>query len=708
MRLEDYLDGVRGTDPGVPVGARAQGFGTMPMILRPFPLTPALIEHVRSAFAPLFSARDRAATDAQMWALDQGWASSRESSQWVSMKTCSRVVEVGQPPRTESWYSATVQANGCRNWEPGHGTNVQPVCNWGYWRLFNCTLEAASKYQFQVARYIWAQDRMRLLLASKPQPGVTSAEDAAAWVWKGSQLISALLWATNIRFNNPDSNRVANYGAPWSPPAIPADTYDGPTTAYDRLPFGEGGFPGVRVLNTLPLSDLDRPPPTPTRQNDFSPGTGPQSWVATTPVSDDRAQFAIATPSGPAPYTRPTPIGMSDEQVADLRRMAFANYSSGDADAIRWASNKAMTDWWFRATWNWDTYWRPVADVHTRTSRWVSEEWKGPGGGHRELGWSARPVTLVAASARWGVEKMGQLLEHYSDPTLDYNKWLADAMSAYARETGNVGASQAAQDFRTSSEALNSQIQSATMAISNQSTAAWTSAPTQATLAIVSIVLNFIPIYGQLIAGLLQGLNAFLSWLFTSGVGAIGNTPCSALPFIRIIAPRDGAPPCDLTADTVIASALGVSSRATWPVSVGGQWVGFAVDGQSFRVDFESTDTTADLVARRINARAALVGLPRPGPTGTNTPVATINTEGQVHVQGADASQPARVTGGNAAALGFPNVTAAPPPPAHAPPPPPPHAPPPLVALHPPAAGGSGAPLAIGAGVLIALRLLLG
>jgi hypothetical protein len=107
----------------------------------------------------------------------------------------------------------------------------------------------------------------------------------------------------------------------------------------------------------------------------------------------------------------------------------------------------------------------------------------------------------------------------------------------------------------------------------------------------------------------------------------------------------------------IVGSLLGINSNARWPVSIGGQTRTFVVDGKTFTVTFAAGDTTADAVARRINAAAALV----PGLTGT---VASVLSTGQVHVEGRDPGEgPVRAIGGTAIALGFPGPTTAPPPP---------------------------------------------
>jgi hypothetical protein len=705
-RLEDYLDGVG--DAGIPTGARrfvgtrgrSRPLGFTPLLTPLQIRVPAITDAFRARFAatilPIYSSADKAALDAQMWALDSRWLGS---ASFKSMRAC---------VYTKYTYDATRYVKpyvdgDCRN---ALGAQVSSTCDWGFWAIDKCDLDTASTQVFQFSRYLWAQARMRELLASRPQPGVTSPKDASDWTWKAAQLISALWWSTNVRFDNPNAQAV-DYKADLLRAGLlmPAPTdatlgvpYDGP--ALTKAPYYVSYPLSPRALNALGYQRI-----VPTRQNDFSPGAGPLPWASASAPGPAHPMFAVATPSGPGnAYTSNLPLGMTEEQGRDLRALAFQIYSdSGDSDALRWASTKAFNEWWFRATWSWDTKWRVLGDFYTRTSRMTSDP-GNPSGGGRVYGWSAQPSTVVLGGAALIVDDLARQLEHYSDAARNYIMWMQQAAQTYSVDTAGVGpSSPAAIDFLRARSDLNAGIATAAQQYgalsatpgggSTDPRAVITGIAVGLAQTIISLVGSSVPIIGMLYTVMTQLIQQTL----LPGGSAVGNTPCPAFPFIRVMAPSSGG--CDLSQDEITSSILGIKSSARWPVAVGGQTRSFVVDGVPFLVTFTATDTTADAVARRINASAALV-LPV-----AHALVASVRSDGQVHVEGADPGQgPARATGGTACVLGFPGPCTAPASMT------PPATPLPLVAHSDtpsaPSSGGGG--IAIGAGVLLALRLLLG
>ncbi len=671
--LADYLDAVD--------GRRGRELATIPT---PAVFAPLRFTQITSALLPIFTAQtpaERATIDAQMWVLDSRWLGS---AQFSSMKTCARVVEVGQPPRVQSWYDPS--ATPCRNWS---GALVQPTCDWGFWRIDRCDLETAGTLAFQYSRYLWAQSRMRDLLVNKPRQGVTSAQDAADWLWLASQYISVLLWATNCRFDNPNmGSSLGNYegafggaGLFYTPPAL---AYDGPATGREIISLVYGGSP-VRILNRINNTRL-----APTRQSDFAAGAGPLAFMDRNAAPIVHPRYAFATSGGPSPYSSQVPIGVTNEQAEDIRRAAYAiATASGDSDAARWASTKAFNDFWFRATWSWDVKWRPLADVYTQTVRQVADP--GSPTGHAEYGWSSSTKTIMLGGASVLVDQMAAMLTHYSAPTLLYTKWMQQAVLTFANDTSGFGpTSPAAMNFIN---ARNSLLQNIGSAVSQEQSLVVNSAGAgYANLAIslVTTILSLIGGIGTILSTVLQGLFTLANQLLAAGIAATGNTPCTAFPFIRVMSPSSGD--CNLTTEQITASILGIDSNARWPVSVAGQSNSFAVDGRSFTVTYQATDTTPDLVARRINGAAALVGL---------GPVASVRN-GQVHVEGGDPGAGAARSSGNAQALNFPGTTTTTYTPVV-----PPLRPAPITTT--PGGGGSGGGtglLLLGAGALLARFLL--
>jgi hypothetical protein len=287
----------------------------------------------------VFSTQD--GVDAEMWTLDLKWLGR---AQFRSMRSCVRTTNTTSSDVTVSPYVL----GECRN---AWGAPVGSTCDWGFWSIDKCDLETASTNVFQFSRYLWAQSRMRELLTRVPVQGITSPQEASDWCWLAWQYVSALLWSTNVRFDNPNSQALyydrdlANAGLLLTDLEVPA--YDGPPTPAGGLSLAlyGGTIPGevasprhgrttaavyqprtgpatvsaralVNELNYIGYHRI-----APTRQSDFSPGTGVLPFM-----TDDAA----------------LPMGMTLEQLRDVRSRAYAIFSaSGDSDALRWSSTKA-------------------------------------------------------------------------------------------------------------------------------------------------------------------------------------------------------------------------------------------------------------------------------------------------------------------------------------------------------------------------------
>lgn len=638
--LAEYLDVYR-PDP-------RSGLGTGVVPLLPGSLPRITVPLTVSAPAPTQSPAQKSAIDAAMWTLDQQWSGS---GTWTSMKSCVRVKDFNGGFVSTPW--AQLGSDGCRNWA---GSVANPTCLWGFWRIDRCDLPTATELVFQFARYLWAQGRMRELLATKPGDA-TGWSDAAFWAWKAAELISVLQWSTNVRFDNPNAmSGAGDYAADlkragllWSPPAGAnlGFAYDGP--ALSKAPYFVPYTLTPRALNVVGETRV-----IPLQEQDFAPGDGPLAFMDRSAPPQTHPMFAIATPSGPAPYYSNVPIGISNEQADDIRNRTLELYlaSHSSPDSLRWASTRAFNEFWFRATWTWPTWWVPVTDVYTRVVRHVSD---GTPAGHTEYGWSAQPQTMVLGGARLAVELLAQQLSFYSDksaPTANYLAWMQTALSTYNVDTAGIGSDNpAAIDFNRAKSALLSSVNAAATqagSIARSGTAAggdaaaYTAVTASLVQAVWSLAAQSVPLLGTIYSA----LNQAVQWFAAAAGGAVGNIPCPAFPFIRVMAPSSGG--CAVATSDIVSSLLGISTSATWPIAIGGLTRSFVVDAVPFNVTFQAGDSTPDAVARRINAAAALVGL---------GPVASV-ANGQVHVQGSDpAAGPAVATGGTAASLRFPGPT---------------------------------------------------
>lgn len=771
-RLEDYLDGVRGGDPGTPTGAR--GFGarcppcpacepqryyvqrtgeqTAPMrdsmqvhaqqhyeraapiaparprfvaqpayaraalglplpgvgpVLRPVAqvpggknLTPAALARVADIVAaqilPIYTPSDRTQVDAAMWTLDQRWL---PSATFANMSICSRRTDISVPRTTQTWDDPYVVANGCRDLT---GKPIAFTCTWGFWRLPTCDEATATTQAFQFSRYLWAQARMRELLENRPVPGVTSAATASAWTWLAAQYISVLLWATNIRWDNPQPTHALQYGADLqchpdsaavggcgepllktgvgrpargapvsrSPGSVVVASYQQlRSSEYGRITTSFGkpidfdgadlGTPQVLTVNwplqVRSFNVVGTDTFVPQTQEDFSPSFSPE-WRAA--IWDARGN----------PVSAGAPI--------------FNNTT-----AIKATPNpdRAMLDSWFVVTWPQGKDWFAGSAAPQGLFRVT------------DLVNTLR-YRLVVSTAKRIVDDMAAMLEHYSRPELDYISWMHQAVQTFGVESATAAAQTdpASVNFARARSDLISGMGAIGIAARRASDAAAHSPGTDTintvvTIAasVVSLVLSLIGPIGTLINAVLQYGSLYVGQLVDI-LNDPGGGPCPAFPFIRVLSPPDGV--CTITESDVEASLLGIDSSARWPVSIGGQTRTFVVDGRTFTATFSASDTTPELVARRISAAAVEAGFP-----GL---VASVRA-GQVHVQGLDpAAGPARATGGNAAALGFPGPVSQP------------AAPPPPLVSHPhqpPAASsGGGGLLPLAAGALLALKLLLG
>jgi len=640
-----------GFDPIGPIGPVARDLTLPSVTTAPQTAIDRLTNAVANQLAPLFAATltpaQQRAIDMSMWTLDTRW---RLDAQWADMRMCIRKVNASMDASgwaSSPWpgYDATTGQPGCRNL---FGNDIPSACNWGFWRLNKCDIETATTYAFQFPRFLWAQKRMRDLLFRIPVMGVTPPQVAADWCWLAAQLISALQWSTNIRYD------LFAGGMP---------TSDDPNAA--RLAVAHGLRPSGHYAPLEPLG----------RAGGFTGGIDARSSVLSpNALRTSLTGGARAPDASMPPYDDVTPLA---DDVATMWTWWTLNFRSwnivGQNQAIPYAQNDFSPSF----LWKWSlaanltdtnglvfdlpfTYTENATLMATMNalagdtakgqqafSKFFLNTW-GRRWHYAGQAYSAGVVRNVVVRGADGiVSDYVKLLNFYSQPSYDYASLLNDAMQVYNVLTPVSGSDPASIDFQGAKASL--MIQTNQAAAQSAATAADPSGSggyAQMGFGLLSSLLSMIGgvagIVGYLLQALMQGAQFLISMLSTSGEA----TFCPTFPFIRVLSPPTGT--CNITTTAIVSSFLGIDTHATWPVNIGGQTRAFVVDAVPFTVLFDASDTTADLVARRINAGAALAGLAYL--------VASVRS-GQVHVEGHDGITPVQATGGTAAALGFPGPT---------------------------------------------------
>lgn len=598
MPLEDYLDAY----PRLPQGR----LGTLPvggLLARSAPSSsPALAHFVAvstGATAPAGSLA-RAIADSAMWTLDADWTSR---AAWFDARVCATMRLVGDSEPTVTPWAELPTLRGrpvCRN---ALGADVPPTCRWGFWKLPDCSLTVATKYQFQFQRYLWAQQRMRELLAAVPVQGTTDSTVAAAWCWEASSLISVLLWATNCRFSNPNPAGSEDYGQRLVEAGALMRAAEVPSGAIPILL-------ATHVWNAPP-SDLPFTPPQ--SKDDFAP-----SFSMSPPATQYGPRFYV-----PSSYAEVATLGGNPYGDPNVNP-TLAN--AADANALRARGDKALLGYWFALTWG--ARGATVTDARHQVRPLAYRVTSGPSGG--VTSGPAAPINPTYTSAKFIVDDLRAQLEHYVG--VGFFDWIKAQNASYVAEVGSLPNSSFKETTLIDLVATGQQIATA-QALAGSPGAEYGSLA----LSLVSSLFTLIGGIGTTFAAVLSAYSQALDWFLSHGGGAVGNSVCPAYPFLRAMSA------CDISTDSIAASALGVDSRATWPVNVSGQGTVFVIDGKRVTATYDA-DTDAVSIARRINAAAALAGL---------GPVATV-LDGQVHVEGA-LPQPVTVTSSTAVALGFPN-----------------------------------------------------
>lgn len=469
--------------------------------------------------------------DSEMWTMDVRWAPSRNyadssgvappqmsmnalrpsstgKAMWASSVRCIRVAEIGGGWISQPW--AVTGAALCTN--PA-GVRQHPKCPWGVWRLPTCTSESIS-LAWQGQRYLWAQQKMREMLAAPP-----SRETAAQWVWSAYQLISLLHWSTNIRFGNPQA-RMFDYARQLETEGCIAPGFGGINTARadgQQVSRSGGGGPVLANWNRVAESDDSpvrpergpglNPPLVPLSRGDFSP------WVE------------FSAPRG-ATSLPPALSAVLAQQAA------LAGSRRG------WLRTLALLGP------------DPAAPMPTFVT-WMAQTWgqsavtvamPSPGPGRAAYNDSIPGAAQILESTR-------RALEHYVQ--VPYLKWQTTILTTYqlemqpftARLPGDVqfAFSQSIADFAGRAQALQA--------------ASWNRGEAASyTMAAMSLIASLVSAPAAAVLGIMfQLLDMLVGFLGDQGLLASGYSVCPAFPFIRV-----PDPPCDALGPPVDAVGLPV------------------------------------------------------------------------------------------------------------------------------------------------------
>lgn len=649
-----------GVRPSSPSSSPSSSTPTRLIYTGPIAISPSRVPAIQQ-IAAIYDRAQKAQIDRAMWTLDQGWVPPNAGTKFNDARICVRQPNFAGSVVVTKW-SDLSSPNDCRNADGR--VFSQPNCQWGYWEITPCNMNTATQFMFQMQRYLWAQSRLRDMLASRPVKGVTSAQDAADWAWLVFQYVSALLWSTNVRIFD-EHVTEGMYLDPDDQIDWPVGTAPNGLTLY---PIVYGYTPPFVFNQAQGIGDGPIPyHPVPIYQSDFSPGVyslmSRDTWAEQIAARDQARLPELhapgvrgTVPRGFSPWnpyaSSTTPVGLSDEQRGQIRSEANAILATYGDVAARWAEARAFHNWTFRATWGWADKWRMFPNTISLTDR------RGV----------ARTYQLMVGGADVIVDVATKLAQHYADRNLIYTGWMQAAIIGYDVQIAALSLpTNVRVDWARARDQLSAQLSSAATTERDSITGNQGIAMLGIASSLLTLFGGYVAIVGYLFQAVSQLATAIFQWV---GGLITARQACPTMPFLRITTGD-----CDLSESTITSSLLGVDSNAAWPLNgsaIAGKTIVFMVDGAQVPVTFQASDTTADAVARRINAAAALA-LPAGHATVANV------VGGQVHVQGSDASTQVRVIGGTAVSLRFPGpLSDVPPPP-------------------PPASGGGGLLLALAA-----------
>jgi hypothetical protein len=185
----------------------------------------------------------------------------------------------------------------------------------------------------------------------------------------------------------------------------------------------------------------------------------------------------------------------------------------------------------------------------------------GPDASATTYGWSSAPATLVIGGAHMAVESLAAQMAFYtakSGAANNYVAWMQTAMTTYSVDTSGISNSTpAGADFNAAKANLLFNIAQASSQYAAQSragttggdaaTATYTALSVSLFQTVFSLVAQSVPILGVIYSVLQQAVSALVAGIG----GAVGNTPCPAFPFIRVMSPSTA---CNITTDQITAS----------------------------------------------------------------------------------------------------------------------------------------------------------
>lgn len=291
------------------------------------PASPAFTVGPATGFAPpsfrLSAETYKRMEDQRMWTLDATWAAT---AVFEDRTVCVRISDFGAGYRVEPYVNPDEivegarrsNPSGCRNWA---GSPVPPSCSWAYWKVAGCDQRTLLDSMFQFQRYQWAQRRMAEMLASKPterQFGPALGDALAAWVVDAYALTSALLWSTNIRFDDQG-------GYDWPKDYAKKLIEEG--VLAPGLPPGRQGTPTSRGLVQLQVyNDMS------TQERSFAERSTPKietSVVRRVPLSKRDFEPVVELPSMPSSRgteTHPFNRLNAERASATVKLRAWAKY----------------------------------------------------------------------------------------------------------------------------------------------------------------------------------------------------------------------------------------------------------------------------------------------------------------------------------------------------------------------------------------------
>jgi len=455
--------------------------------------------------------------DPEMWRFDGRWAPPRGATApgmrprmdpsaeflrsgpkayWQPATICVRVAQVGQGFISQPW--SVTGAAGCTNVA---GVRQGPKCPWGIWRLPTCTPESIA-FAWQGPRYLWAQQKMKEMLAQPP-----TRETAAQWVWDAYALVSLLHWATNVRFGNPQANTF-DYAVELERAGCIYPGLDVGSRAQARaqlMPRGAGFQAKLSLMlanwnriQEAPFSPVEpealrgdgvRPPLVPLSQGDFAPWWPQSAGYSTGPET--------------------------------VRDWAVTQGYQGADPAVAAAAFKTF----MQESWGQD---------------WRVDHMPAPAPGR-----AAFDVRVPLAGTY--LSETRKMLEHYVN--VPFLKWQTTILNVYATEMGPAVARLTGAERLAFNQSVADFAGRAAQVQASRWNQGEVVAYTQGAMILVATLVSAPA--GALLGIMFALMNVFVHFLGDAGLLASGSSVCPAFPFLRV-----PDPPCDALAAPVDAVGL--------------------------------------------------------------------------------------------------------------------------------------------------------